>query len=119
MDQETKDLITEAQSILDRLTVKNHLVYQVRTHIHRLQRTGIGKEVVQHFVTYHNEHKLKSTYLKRIRKVFYFENMIIDSNLFKYEYYNKANRQNRWNKVKKITYNSKPKCRDKRPNLDK
>lgn len=115
MEPKIKDLITEAETILNRLTVKNHLLYQVTTHIDRLQRTGKGKEVVEHFVAYHNEHKQKSTYLKRIRKVFYFENMIIDSNLFKYEYYNKANRQSRWNKVKKITYNNKPKCRDKRP----
>ena len=115
MDQKTKDLVTEAKKILSKLTVKNHLLYQVTTHIDRLQRTGEGIEVVEHFVTYHNEHKKKSTYLNRIRKVFYFENMIIDSNLYKYEYYNKANRHNTWNKVKKITYNSKPKCREKRP----
>jgi hypothetical protein len=119
MDQETKDLITEAEKFIDRLTIKNHIVYQVRTHIDRLQRTGTGKEVVEHFVAYSREHRTKSTYLIKLRKVFYFNNMIIDSNLFKYEYWNKANRQHRWNKVKKITYNSKPKCRDKRPNLDK
>lgn len=119
MDQKTKDLITEAEYYINRLTIKNHLVYQVTTHIDRLQRTGIGLEVVEHFVAFSKQHRNKSTYLHKLRKLFYFNNMIIDANLFKYEYWNKANRHNRWTSVKKITYNNKPKCRDKRPNLDK
>ena len=119
MDRKTQELIKEAQRLVNKLTVKNHLLYQVTTHIDLVQRTGEGVEVLEHFVAFNQQYKNKSTYLNRMRKLFYCQGMILDANEFVYEYWNKANRHNRWTKVKRITYNNKPKCRDKRPGLDK
>jgi len=119
MDQETKDLITEAEKFIDRLTIKNHIVYQVRTHIDRLQRTGTGKEVLEHFIDLDQQYKGKHARLRMFARVYYYDGIILDANKIKYEYYNKANRHNQWTKVKRITHNNKPRCRDKTVSLDK
>ena len=33
MDQKTKQLVEQAQTLVNKLTTKNHLLYQVTTHI--------------------------------------------------------------------------------------
>jgi hypothetical protein len=105
MDQQTKDLISEAQTMLSTLTAKNHIVYQVTTHIDRLQRTGEGKEVVEHFLSCIKSNKAKHVRQKYIKRVFYWDNVILDANLIKYEFYSRCNRHNEWTKVKRIAKN--------------
>jgi len=115
MDQKTQDLIAKANDIISTLTVKNHLVYQVRTHIDRVCATGEGKEVLQHFTEYY--YRIRKRYSrdqsnKKLLKIFYFNNIILDANQIQYEYYHKANRHNEWTKVKKITHNNQPKYKN-------
>ena len=107
MDQQTKDLITEAKAILSKFTVKNHLIYQVTTHIDRLCATGKGNEVLEHFVGIYKAEKRKYMRNKYITKVYYFQNIIVDANKIQYEYYSRCNRYKEWNKVKTIRFNNK------------
>jgi hypothetical protein len=111
MDQKTKDLVKEANKFISQLTIKNHIVYQVRTHIDRVCATGEGVEVLEHFVNFYSTNKEKYSrdrHNKKLLRLYYFNNMIIDANQIQYEYYHKANRHNEWTKVKKITHNNRP-----------
>ena len=101
------DLIKQANKYVSTLTVKNHLVYQVRTHIDRLCATGKGNEVLEHFVGIYKTEKRKYMRNKYITKVYYFQNIIVDANKIQYEYYSRCNRYKEWNKVKTIRFNDK------------
>lgn len=100
-------LIKQASNILDTLTVKNHLVYQVRTHIDRLCATGEGKEVLEHFVHTYTTKKPKYLRDRYLKKLYYYENKIIDANIINYEYYSRCNRHKEWNKVLTVRFNDK------------
>ena len=115
MDQEIKQLIKQAKKEVNQIKTAKHLVWQVRTHIDRLCATGEGKEVLQHFTEYY--YRIRKRYSrdqsnKKLLKIFYFNNIILDANQIQYEYYHKANRHNEWTKVKKITHNNQPKYKN-------
>jgi hypothetical protein len=107
MDQKTQDLISEANSILSTLTSKNHLKYQVRTHIDSVCATGEGKEVLEHFISIYKSHKRKYVRNKYLTKLYYFQNIIVDANLIKYKYYSKCNRHKEWKPVLTVRFNGK------------
>jgi hypothetical protein len=106
MDHKIKTLCEQAEELVSKFNCKHHLVYQVRTHIRRLQATGKGKEVLEHFIAYNDAHKGKTTRLKRFSRLYYCDGIILDANQIHYTFYNKANRHNEWVQVKRITCNN-------------
>jgi len=100
-------LIEQVEDIINTLSIKNHIVYQVRTHIDRLCATGEGKEVLEHFLTVYNTHKRKYVRDKYIKRLYYWDNFILDANKIEYQYYSRCNRHKAWNKVQTVRYNNK------------
>lgn len=99
------DLVDQAEEIIDTLSTKNHLKYQVRTYIDRLCATGEGKEVLKHFITVYKSHTRKYMRNKYIQRLYYFQDIILDANKIEYEYYSRHNRHNEWIKVERIRNN--------------
>lgn len=100
-------LIAQVEKIIDTLTVKNHIVYQVTTHIDRLCATGEGTEVLEHFLMVYKSHKRKYRRDKYLKRLYYWNNNILDANKIEYQYYSKCNRHREWNKVQTVRFNDK------------
>ena len=89
------DLISKVKEKLSRCHNRDHhIILQVHTHIQSLQATGIGEEVLEHW--------LQQKQLKYLDKVFYFEGKIYDFNNRWSQRYSKTNRHKKWQKVTKF-----------------
>jgi len=90
----TDDLIKKATEKVESINADNYLGYQIKQHIDLYRLTGLGKEVLEHYLT-HDRHYTS-------HKVFYYNGIIIDRNVIKYQFYSRANRHNEWLRVQKI-----------------
>jgi|OM-RGC.v1.031040920 hypothetical protein len=73
----------------------HHIVFQVLTHVERLQATGEGEEILEHYLA------SKTWYLGR---VFYYNGKIYDFNNMAIEKWSRANRHKSWSIVKSFTH---------------
>ena len=95
MDQIHIQLLELSEKKLSKTKNKqHHIILQVHTHIQSLQATGIGEEVLEHW--------LQQKQLKYLDKVFYFEGKIYDFNNRWSQRYSKTNRHKKWQKVTKF-----------------
>tara|TARA_R110000782_G_scaffold183545_2_gene273819 strand:- start:199 stop:504 length:306 start_codon:yes stop_codon:yes gene_type:complete len=94
------DLVKAVKHKLKKTTRNDHhIVYQILTHVERLQATGEGEEILEHYLA--NE----TWYLGR---VFYYNGKIYDFNNMPVEKWSKANRHNLWFEVKSFSHLNRP-----------
>lgn len=92
------DLVTLVQEKLSKVTKKSHhSILQVHTALQHYISTGLGEEVLQHYVS-----NTRSTKLDR---VFYFNNKVYDFSKQETEKWSKVNRTKKWTKVGKFHTN--------------
>ena len=89
MDQKHIQLLELSEKKLSKTKNKQHPII-----IQSLQATGIGEEVLEHW--------LQQKQLKYLDKVFYFEGKIYDFNNRWSQRYSKTNRHKKWQKVTKF-----------------
>lgn len=88
------DLIERAKDKVCQFKSRNnHIILQVHTHIQSLQATGIGEEVLEHYVKTHN---------KKLTRVYYFEGEVYDFTDLETDRYSRLNRHNKWVQVGKF-----------------
>lgn len=90
----TDDLIKKATEKVESINADNYLGYQIKQHINLYRSTGLGQEVLEHYLQ-HDRHYVS-------HKVFYYNGIIIDRNVIEYKFYSKANRHGEWLMVRKI-----------------
>jgi len=88
------DLIKRAKEKVSTFKSRsNHIILQVHTHIQSLQATGIGQEVLEHYVKTNN---------KKLTRVYYYEGKVYDFTNLETDRYSCINRHKEWVKVSKF-----------------
>ena len=93
------DLISKVKEKLSRCHNRDHhIILQVHTHIQRLQATGKGAEVLEHYIASTNA---------ELRHIYYWEDKILDFSEIKKTIYSRANRHKVWKKVLRANHKFK------------
>ena len=91
------DLISKVKEKLSRCHNRDHhIILQVHTHIQRLQATGKGNEILEHYLDSTNA---------QLNKIHYYEGKILDFTNRNVTMYSRANKGKTWKKVQRLHKN--------------